>query len=69
MTTNNKFAEAEVKNGKEVVGDMAEKTAWSQVVKDPEYHIIESDFFSLSNRESNHFNQGMMKRFMLERFF
>lgn len=48
LTTNNKFVEAEVKNGEEIMGDVAEKIAWGRVLKDPEYHIIETDFFLLA---------------------
>lgn len=35
-------------------------------MKDLECHIMETKIFSLSDRESNHFNQGRMIRFMLD---
>lgn len=60
--TTNVFV-AKVKNGEEV-GDKTEKTARGQVVKDPEYHIMDTEISFFSNRESDHLNQSRMITFM-----
>ena len=40
------------------MGDKTEKTAWGQVVKDPEYHVMDTEISFFSNRESHHLNQS-----------
>lgn len=56
---------AEVKYGEEV-GDKAEKTAWSQVVKDPKCHVIDTEISFFSDGESHHLNQSRMITFRLD---
>lgn len=56
---------AQVKNGEEV-GDKAERTAWSQVVKDPKCHITDTEISIFSGRESHHLGQSRTITFMLD---
>lgn len=48
----------------EEVGDKTENTARGQVVKDPEYHIMDTEISFFSSRESDHLNESRMIIFM-----